>query len=196
VEVEQPPDPPRVTLNQVGDVILDNTEQLRALAEPSALAAFSWLQRHGPATTVRVAAELGVSTFDLEARLETLRANGLADREQDLWRCPGQGLLLQPPADDPEAAAAARALGNVMLLSGEHLPREWAATVEPELELPWVRAAGVLNAGVVVTTEELTAVQVELERVLEPYLTRPSTRVPTDARNVRVLAYFLPDPAR
>jgi hypothetical protein len=50
--------PPRPQVNEVGDVVLDNARQLRALADRVALAAFTWLQRHGPATAGQVATEL------------------------------------------------------------------------------------------------------------------------------------------
>ncbi len=50
------PDPVRT--NEVGDVVLEDARQLRALADPVALAAFTWRQRHGPGTVERLAAEL------------------------------------------------------------------------------------------------------------------------------------------
>ncbi len=190
-----PSDPPRVTLNEVGDVVLDDARQLRALADGVALAAFTWLQRNGPATLAQVAAEVDSVEEHVAARLEVLRDAGLAERDKELWRSPGRGVFLQLPENDREAAAAARTLSSVMLLAVEHLPREWVASIEPRLDDAWAGAAGLFNAGVTLTAAELDAVQVELERVLEPYLNRAAEDVPADARRVRVLAYFLPDPA-
>ena len=186
-------EPPQVTVNEVGDVVLDDARQLRALADEVALAAFTWLQRHGPASAAQVATELDAVEEGVVARLEALRAAGLAQRDQDLWHCPGRGLFLHLPEDDPEAAAAARRLSSVMLLAVDHLPREWVTTIEPGLDDAWAGAAGLFNAGVTLTAAELDDVQVELERVLEPYLNRSGADVPADARRVRVLAYFLPD---
>ena len=114
-------DPPRVTINEVGDVVLDDARQLRALADEVALAAFTWLQRHGPASADQVATELDAVQEQVVATLEDLEAAGLAQRDQDLWRCPGRGLFLQLPEDDPEAVAAARTLSSVMLLAVDHL---------------------------------------------------------------------------
>jgi hypothetical protein len=185
-------DPTRVRLNDVGDVILDDVSQLRALADSVALAAFTWLQRHGPATVDVLDAGLPVSGDSLADRLAELESAGLAHQDDGLWSAPGRGLFLQLRDDDAAAAEAARKLSNVMLLAVEHLPRDWVETVEPGLEARWAGAAGLFNAGVVLTAAELDDVQVELERVLEPYLSRSSDDVPVDARRVRVLAYFLP----
>ena len=80
-----------------------------------------------------------------------------------------------------------------MLLAVEHLPREWVATTEPLLDDAWAGSAGLFNAGVTLTAAELDDVQVELERVLMPYLNRAADDVPAEARRVRVLAYFLPE---
>ena len=187
------PDPVRT--NEVGDVVLEDARQLHALADPVALAVFTWLQRHGPATVERLAAELSETEDAVSARLDDLRSAGLADQDGDDWRAPGRGLFLQLPEGDPEAAAAARKLSSVMLLAVEHLPREWVETTEPGLDDTWAGAAGLFNAGVTLTAAELDQVQVELERVLEPYLNRSADDVPDDARRVRVLAYFLPGPA-
>jgi DNA-binding transcriptional ArsR family regulator len=184
--------PAPVRTNEVGDVVLDSARQLQALADPVALAAFTWLQRHGPGTVERLAAELSEPGDAITARLDDLRATGLADRDGEDWLAPGRGLFLQVPEGDPGAAAAARRLSTVMLLAVEHLPREWVETTEPGLDDTWAGAAGMFNAGVTLTTAELDQVQVELERVLEPYLNRSADDVPTDARRVRVLAYFLP----
>lgn len=55
-----------------------------------------------------------------------------------------------------------------MLLNYVDLPRRWVSDEEPRLELDWVRAAGLLNARVTVTPDELRGIQAELERLLEP----------------------------
>jgi hypothetical protein len=64
---------------------------------------------------------------------------------------------------------------------------------EPGLDVAWARAAGLFNAGVRLTADELRRVQEDLEALLAPYLTRSADDAPADARRVRLLAYFLPD---
>jgi hypothetical protein len=46
---------------------------------------------------------------------------------------------------------------------------------------------------VVLTPDELRGVQVRLEEVLAPFLTRKPGSAPADARAVRILGYFLPE---
>jgi hypothetical protein len=82
-----------------------------------------------------------------------------------------------------------------MLLNYVDLPRRLVSDEEPRLELDWVRAAGLLNARVTVTPDELRGIQAELERLLEPFLTRESDDVLAEAGRVRNLSYFMPEPA-
>lgn len=184
---------PRV--NTVGDLVLTAAPELLALADPLALALNDRLSRNGPASTARLSIELETTESDVEARLDELKAVGIVVRDgDDAWRALGQGFVFEIP-DDPEGQAAARRLANVMYLQYVDLPRRWVADAEPRLELDWARAAGLFNAGVALTPDELRAVQEDLEDLLAPYLTREADAVPVDARRVRVLAYFMPEPA-
>jgi DNA-binding transcriptional ArsR family regulator len=183
----------RVNVNDVGDVVLENVLQLRALGDPDRLAVFTRLQREGPATVEDLARALGRSHDSIAASLEPLAMAGLVERDGTRWRALGRGLFLQLPENDLEAVAAARHLSTVMLLAVEHLPRQWVEQVEPALDDSWAGAAGLLNVRLALTVDELNQVQQELERVLEPYLTRTATSRPDDTRQVRLLAYFLPE---
>jgi hypothetical protein len=80
-----------------------------------------------------------------------------------------------------------------MLLNYVDLPRRWVADEESRLELDWVRAAGLLNARVTVTPDELRGIQAELERLLEPFLTREADDVRAEAGRARILSYFMPE---
>ena len=79
-----------------------------------------------------------------------------------------------------------------MLLAVQHLPRQWVDEVEPRLDDTWAGAAGLFNAGVALTSDELDQVQEQLEELLLPYLNRSEADRPEGTRPVRVLAYFLP----
>jgi predicted transcriptional regulator len=184
-----------VNLNAVGDVVLENAGQIRALGEPDRLAVFTRLQRQGPATVEELATTLDHSRDSIAASLEPLGEAGLVGRDGERWRAPGRGLFLQLPEDDPDAAAAARRLSTVMLLAVEQLPRRWVEDVEPELDDAWAGAAGLLNVRVPLTVAELNTLQQELEVVLEPYLSRAESDRPDGVRQVRMLAYFLPESA-
>jgi hypothetical protein len=184
--------PGQVKVNDVGDVVLEDVRQLRALADQDRLAVFTRLQRHGPADVAGLAAELGRDDDAVTAALRQLADAGLADHSDGRWRAPGRGLFLQLPDGDPEAAHAARQLSGVMLMAVSHLPRQWVDEVEPGLDDAWAGAAGLFNAGVALTSEELNRVQEQLEELLLPYLNRSEADRPEAARQVRVLAYFLP----
>ena len=110
-------------------------------------------------------------------------------------------LVLTDPAAmralaDPFRLALLDSLGNAVLLHYVDLPRRWVAEEEPQLALDWVRAAGLFNARVTVTPDELRGIQEGLERLLEPFLTRESDDVPAEAGRVRILSYFMPEPAQ
>ena len=107
------------------------------------------------------------------------------------WQAVAKGFVFEIP-DDPEGQAAARQLSNVMMERYVDLPRSWIADDEPRLELDWARAAGLFNARVTVTPDELRGLQDGLERLMEPLITREADEVPAGARPARLLAYFLP----
>ena len=111
------------------------------------------------------------------------------ERDGPRWSVVGKGIFVQIP-DDPEGQEAARQLSNTMLLQYVDLPRRWVAESEPRLTLEWARAAGLFNARVTLTPDELGELQERLEELLAPYLTRDV--VPEAADDVRILAYFMP----
>jgi DNA-binding Lrp family transcriptional regulator len=184
-------------VNAVGDLVLTEARELLALADPLALALADRLRREGRASTAQLSIELEATEPEVETRLDELEAVGIVVRDDgdvDDWRAVGTGFVFEIP-DDPDGQTAARRLTNVMLLQYVDLPRRWVADDEPRLELDWARAAGLFNAGVALTPDELHSVQASLEDLLAPYLTREADATPDAARRVRVLAYFMPEPA-
>jgi hypothetical protein len=177
----------RPEVNAVGDLMLTDPQAMRALADPVRLRLLDRLRRQGPATAVALSA----SEDDLR---ELERFGFVSQGEDGRWEAVAKGLLFEIP-EDPEGQAAARQLANVMLLQYADEPGRWVAEVEAQLELDWVRAAGLLNARVALTPDELRGIQEGLERLLEPFLTRDAGDLPPEARRVRVLGYFLPEPS-
>lgn len=180
-----------VRVNEVGDMVLTSAAAMRALADPVRLSITDRLTRQGAATTGELAEAVGVSAEVASEHAEQLAAVGLLKRDGKSWEACGRGIFFEIPEDgDVEVQQAARALSNAMLLSYEHLPRQWVEGTEPALELDWARSAGLFNAGMWLTAAELRKVQEDLEVLLMPYLQR---KEPTpDSRRVRMLAYFLP----
>jgi DNA-binding transcriptional ArsR family regulator len=178
-------------INPVGDLVLTDPQAMRALAEPVRLTLVDHLRREGPATAAELSARVREEPEAVEAHLRELERFGFVAGEDGRWRAVGKGVFFEIP-DDPEGQAAARRLSNVMLLHYVDVPRRWVAEDEPGLELDWARAAGLFNARVSVTADELRGIQEELERVLKPYLNRATGEVPANAGRVRILSYFLP----
>lgn len=178
------PEPPHV--NAVGDVVLTDPEAMRALAVPGRLELLDRLRREGAATADELAAE--------RADVEELAAFGLVRAEAGRWHAVARGFVFAVP-EDPDGAAAARALSKAMMVRYVDLPARWIEEEEPRLDLEWVRAAGLFNARVTATPEELSGLQEALERLLEPFITREPQAEPGDARPARILAYFLPEAA-
>jgi hypothetical protein len=64
-----------------------------------------------------------------------------------------------------------------MFLRSADLPHRWVAEAEPGLVPVWRRLASLANTRVVVSAEELAAIEDAIESVLAPYVTRdPSGR--------------------
>ena len=188
-------------VNSVGDLVLTDPQAMRALADPFRLALLDRLRREGPATVADLSSKVRAAVDELLEHLEELEAFGLVERQDTAvdahgsrWGAVAKGFVFEIP-DDPEGQAAARELSNVMFLSYVDLPRRWVAGDEPRLELDWVRAAGLLNARLTLTPDELRGIQEELERLLEPFIRRESEEAPAAAGRVRILSYFMPEPA-
>jgi DNA-binding transcriptional ArsR family regulator len=179
-----------LVVNEVGDMVLTEAATMRALADPIRLAIIDRLTRSGPASTAELAEHAGIDADDVRTHVEALAAVGLTEPDGDGWRTPGSGIYFEIPDSGGDAQEAARRLSNTMLLNYERVPREWVEGVEPRLDLAWAQAAGLFNAGLSVTAEELRTIQADLETLLKPYLNRADP--PEGARRVRMLAYFLP----
>lgn len=188
-----PIDPSR--LNAVGDLVLSDPRELRALADPLRLTLFDLVRRDGPTTSAALADEVDQDPAAIDGHLHELEAVGLVERMGDggepRWAANVRGIYFEIP-EDPEAQRAARDLSNVMLAKYAELPRAWVQDEEPKLDLAWARAAGLFNARIDLTADELRSIQEELERLLEPFTNRSPEERPAGAATVRILAYFLP----
>jgi helix-turn-helix protein len=179
-------------INAVGDLVLTEANEFRALADPIALQLTDRLRRDGPASTPELAAQVGAEEAEVEVRLAELERAGIVRHGPDGWSSVARGYVFEIPSER-DGQAAARELSNAMLLHYVDLPRRWVAETEPELELAWARASGLLNARLALTPDELRALQEDIEKLLAPHLTRPLTELPPEARRVRILGYFMPD---
>lgn len=189
----------RSQLNAVGDIVVTEPKALRVLADPVNLHLFDLVRRLGPAGAADLATELGEHEAATHGRLVALESAYLvdlddADPERVLWSTPASGIYFEIPEDGAEAQEAARALSNVMFAGASELPRRWVEGAEPQLTVEWARAAGLFNARVELSPEEVRGLQDSIERLLEPFTTREAGKRPAGAVPVRLLAFFMPEP--
>jgi hypothetical protein len=182
-------------INAVGDLVLTQAVEFRALADPLALRLTDRLRQSTGVATSTLAAETGAPPAEVEACLRQLEEAGIVGRDGDGWTSVAKGVVFEIPDEPLDAQAAARELTTTMLLQYVDVPRRWMEETEPGLDVAWARVAGLINAGVRLTADELRTVQEDLETLLAPYLTRSADDAPEGARRVRLLAYFLPDGA-
>jgi DNA-binding transcriptional ArsR family regulator len=187
-------------LNAVGDLVVTDPRALRALADAFRLTLFDLVRREGRATSMMLAQRTDQDEASVDAHLRELESLGLVEgvtteTGEAGWTTAVKGIYFEIP-DDPEGQLAARQLSNVMLTKYADLPASWAGEQEPKLELDWARAAGLFNARVELTPDELREIQAGLERLLEPFTTRSPADIPCGVASVRILAFFMPEAER
>ncbi|MFG3531308.1 ArsR/SmtB family transcription factor [Streptomyces sp. NPDC047917] len=190
--------------NRLGDIEITDPQAMRALAHPVRLAILDHLRRHGPATATQLAPGVGATPSVTSWHLRHLAGFGLVrdsepgpDRRQRRWEAVASGFRFETPQDpaDEEGRSAARVLSQEMFRRSADFPGRWAAEVEPGLDPQWLGQAGLADTRVVVSTEELAAIEDGIESLLAPYVTREPAERPAGARGVRLLRYVLPEGA-
>jgi DNA-binding transcriptional ArsR family regulator len=182
-------------MNAVGDIVLTEVKELRALADPARLDLFDLVRREGPIVVEDLSARIGLAANDAESHLRQLVEAGLIEQDPaGRWSTEARGIYFEIP-DEPQAQRAARDLSNTMLVRYASVPSEWVKGIEPSLDVTRARATGLFNARVELTSDELRRLQDDLEQLLEPFTNRPESDRPADAAPVRILAYFLPERA-
>ncbi|MFF4627422.1 helix-turn-helix domain-containing protein [Streptomyces griseorubiginosus] len=186
--------------NRLGDIEITDPKAMRALAHPVRLAILERLQRHGPATASQLSPHVGATPSVTSWHLRHLAGFGLVrdaaesgtDRRERRWEAVARGFRFEMPEDE-DGTSAARALAWEMFARAAELPERWATETEPALEPAWRRISRLANTRVVVTAEELAAIEDAIEAVIAPYVMRDER--PEDSRGVRLLRYTLPESA-
>jgi hypothetical protein len=177
-----------LAVNDMGDLVVSDVATITALADRDRFRLFGQVQRRGPVREETLVDELNVGENELATNLGTLAAAGLVAQSPS-GCAPGRGLYIDAV---PGAEQAVRRLYEVMISSTTDLPERWVRDEAPRLDDRWFAASGMFNARVQVTSDELAAIQVGLDALLSPYLTREE--LPADVKQVRVLAYFMTQP--
>ncbi|MFJ3417763.1 ArsR/SmtB family transcription factor [Streptomyces sp. NPDC086082] len=185
--------------NRYGDLEISDPKAMRALAHPVRLAILERLQRHGPATASRLSPHVGATPSVTSWHLRHLAGFGLVrdaeggtDRRERRWAAVARGFRFEMP-DDEEGRSAARVLTGELFARNAELPLRWLMDTAPGLEPEWNRTARANNTRIVVTADELAALQEAFEELIAPYVVREPDRRPADARGVGLLMYALPE---
>jgi DNA-binding transcriptional ArsR family regulator len=191
--------------NPLGDFEVTDPKTMRALAHPTRLAIMSWLHRHGTATATQLSPHVGATPSVTSWHLRHLAGFGLVrdaeggtDGRQRLWEATATGFRFDAPADpdDTEGQAAYRALAGELMATTHEVPRQWFATIEPELEADWRIESGVMNTRIEVTLDELRDIGHKFEEILAAYVHRDTGDDDAgERRGVRFLRYVMPEPA-
>ncbi|MBM6400445.1 ArsR/SmtB family transcription factor [Phycicoccus sonneratiae] len=184
--------------NPYGDLELD-ARGMRALAHPVRVRLLGELQRHGPSTATRLSPLVGATPSVTSWHLRHLAEHGMvrdapaqgSGRER-WWEAVSRGYRLT--TEGPGALEAGRALAGIIEEVEGDVVGDWHRDVEPTLPREWLEVAGRSSTRVLVTREELLALDAAWEQLVAPYVLRkddPSS-APEGARLVHVLQHLLP----
>jgi predicted transcriptional regulator len=193
-----PADP--APLNSVGDLVLSDARAMRALTDPLRLTLFDLVRREGPVASDALARSTDQDHDAVDDHLRELESFGFVEKAageegEVRWTTEAKGIYFEIP-DEPAGQLAARQLSKTMMTKYAELPASWADSDEPTLDLEWARAAGMFNARLYLTPDELRGIQNWLERMLEPFTTRSAAERPVDVTPVRILCFFMPEAER
>ena len=187
-------------LNSVGDLVLGDVGAMRALTDPLRLTLFDLVRREGPVASDALAQRTDQDQATVNDHLRELETFGFIEKTDGegaevRWTTHAKGIYFEIP-DEAEGQLAARQLSKMMMTKYAELPASWAGGEEPKLYLEWARAAGMFNARLYLTPDELRGIQNWLERLLEPFTTRSAAERPVDVAPVRILCFFMPEAER
>ena len=184
-------------MNRLGDVELD-AKGMRALAHPVRLAILRRLRDEGASTATRLAPAVGASPSVTSWHLRHLAEHGLVEDapgdhgggRSRWWRTVGRGFRFEIDPSNPETGVA---LFDALESDEGDVVGRWTEEVRPRLPPEWLAGASRWNTRVVVTPDELRALDEATEALLEPLVNRPAHERPPSAHRVRILRYVLPD---
>jgi predicted transcriptional regulator len=176
-----------------GDFELTDPKAMRALAHPVRMALLELLGAHQTLTATQAAELLGETPANCAFHLRTLAKYGFVEeagggrgRERP-WRSATRGIRIRSRQDNPQAAIAAQALGDMWRERWfERARRSLAAP----LSEPWQQARTFTVGQCYLTAEELKQIGDDVAGLIAKFADRDdSAQRPEDAMSVE-LAYF------
>jgi hypothetical protein len=84
-------------------------------------------------------------------------------------------------------------LGEQLFENARRQVDAWLDGPAQQLDHTWLRVSGVSNTRVRLTATEVGEINQKIDELLGTYVLRPDRDVPAEARDVRILRYFLPE---
>ncbi|MFF0315376.1 ArsR/SmtB family transcription factor [Micromonospora sp. NPDC005252] len=174
--------------------MVSDPQVMRALAHPARIAIMEYLHSQvGGGTATECAEIVRLSPSATSYHLRALAKFGLVeqapsrgDARERVWRTSSPSLMVDAGREaGPEARAAEQALVEAHAVRAMERTRDWlrrAGDEPPE----WYDAALFNEALLVLTAEELAALNEAVLALLRPYYPRHRRDVPPDARSVAV----------
>ncbi|GAA2492292.1 ArsR/SmtB family transcription factor [Winogradskya humida] len=169
---------------------------MRALAHPARISILEYLTSTGDVVTATQCADLvGLSPSATSYHLRELAKVGLVeqapsrgDGRERVWQSRARGVSIDADFDEPESVAAERALVDVWVARSAAKLQEWweRQGAEPR---EWREAAQLNLPTLLVTLEELTAINAQVKTLIEPYLRRERNADPPPGARVVALQY-------
>lgn len=179
------------------DLRLDSTS-LRVLAHPLRSRLLSALRRDGPSTATRLAAQLGTNSGATSYHLRRLASVGLVEENTDegggrerVWQAASEYHSWYPSdfADDEDAESALSWLARDYSRHMAEQYERWL-DVASTWPLPWQDACGSSDHVVLVTAEQLSAMNSEIDEVIARY--RRVGQGNPDAKRVAAYTFTYP----
>ena len=180
-------------------VELTDPRALRAYAHPIRMALLGLLRREGPKTATEAAAEIGESVASCSFHLRQLARYGLIEEVEGAhgrakpWRATALYTSWRSDSDDPELAAAATMLEQLILERYFEEARNWLARREQE-PAAWRRAGQGSDYFLYLTAAETRHLTERIHAMTEEFVGRnsdPALR-PKGSRAVRLVHLTFP----
>jgi DNA-binding transcriptional ArsR family regulator len=162
-----------------GGMRVSDPRVMRALAHPARIEIIDYLNNSGAVVTAtECAGMVGLTPSATSYHLRELAKYGLVeqapsrgDGRERVWRSAGTGLWIEGDLSQPETREAERVLVDAYLTRDFQRARAWAERQGDEPP-EWRDASVLSSAKLLVTAEELTALNEQIRALIEPYKLR------------------------
>lgn len=179
-----------------GGVRISDPRVMRALAHPARIEIVEYLNSTGAVVTAtECAGMVGLSPSATSYHLRELAKYGLVehapsrgDGRERVWRSTGSSLRVEGDPAQPGTREAERALVDVFLTRDFNRIREWAERNAGDSG-PWRDASTLVSTQLLLTVEEMAALNQQVQALLDPYRKRERQAEPPDGSRTVAVTY-------